>query len=170
MKIVKKLVETCENLGRLETTSCCLSDCGSQTSGHWSETKKCMERELHRSLTDAEITCLSLTRYFGPTPCLSDQERLVLFAHVGQPTWEWMGWNELGARLKRPFKEALPEFLSRQAAEVVCRRYPGTDLSREREEWMEFFKAELAEALDMCPGLSPQRQYNYLLELMPSAR
>jgi hypothetical protein len=166
--IVEKLIKTCEKLEG--TPSCCLSDCGcGQRSGHWSGTKEDMELSLHRSLTNKEVTCLSLSRHYGPTPCLSDKERLVLFAHVGQPR-EWIEWGELANRLKRPFKEALPEFLSRQAAEVVCRRYPNTNYKVEKAEWVSFFEAELAEALDMCPGLSPQRQYNHLLELMPSAR
>jgi len=40
----------------------------------------------------------------------------------------------------------------------------------ELSAWTTYLQAEANEAQDMCPGLSVQREYNYLLTLMPSAR
>jgi hypothetical protein len=93
------IVETLNNLIENNVPAFCLSDDGEQVSGHWSGTKEAMEEFLGRYLTDDEVTCLSLTRCFGPTPTITDDEALAIIGQV----WpngnnngnDWMSWEEL---------------------------------------------------------------------------
>lgn len=67
---------------------------------HWTGAKDALERSIGRRLTAEEITVLSLSLCFGPTPALSDEERMAALAELwptGNPCghflrpWELMG-------------------------------------------------------------------------------
>lgn len=70
--------------------------------GHWSETKSAMECHFLRRLTPREITCLSLSRAFGPMPALTDAQAVHLVDQLwprGNQSGQWLDWTALAERL-----------------------------------------------------------------------
>jgi hypothetical protein len=91
--IVLRLKEMINNVP--EST---MSDDGSQVTGHWSGTKDDMERSIGRKLDPIEVTILSLSRRYGPTPLLNNEESAELLSTIwpeGNNTGNWLGWSEL---------------------------------------------------------------------------
>jgi len=73
--------------------------------GHWSSLEGLLREEvLKRRLSDAEITCLSLSRNFGPTPALPDELTAKISRKLfpkGNNTGGWFGWQELADAIGR---------------------------------------------------------------------
>lgn len=95
---IKNLIRTLDSLINNEVPSDCMSDDGTQVTGHWSGTKEDMEIALGRALSKEEVTCLSLSRCFGPTPSLTSEEAKDLFSRVwpeGNASGSWLTWEEL---------------------------------------------------------------------------
>lgn len=95
---VATITETLNNLHENAVPAFCMSDDDCQVTGHWGGTKDVMEENLGRYLTKAEITCLSLTRCFGPTPTITDDEALAIIGQVwpnGNSNGSWLTWKEL---------------------------------------------------------------------------
>ena len=68
---------------------------------HWSETLS-MIKEFNIDITNEIITCLSLSRFFGPTPCLTEIESNKLWNFLwpnGNPKGCWFTWGELAESL-----------------------------------------------------------------------
>ena len=78
----------------------CLDKDGKECN-HWSGTKEDMEVCLGRGLYDEEVTLLSLSRCFGPSPVLSDEEWKVLLE------WLWPDGNRFG--LRKEWRDILTE-------------------------------------------------------------
>jgi hypothetical protein len=79
----------------------CYDDNGAEDN-HWSGTKEEMERELGRPLSGDEITLLSLSRGFGPTPSLGDEETRELINLLwpkGNPHGLRFEWELLAQKL-----------------------------------------------------------------------
>lgn len=95
------LIECCERLDALGIVGWCMDDNGHENN-HWSGTLAAMREHLGRQLTDEEITCLSLSRAFGPTPCVSDDDTQSLWGVLwpeGNPRGLRYDWGELAHRL-----------------------------------------------------------------------
>lgn len=88
----KDLIACCESLHNSNAPSYCMSDDGTQESNHWAGTMCAMEKHLERKLTADEVTCLSLSRGYGPTPSLGQADRFMLMEHL------WPGPNSTGMR------------------------------------------------------------------------
>jgi len=74
-----------------------------KNSGHWSTVAACLREHFGRELTPEEVTLLSLSRDFGPTPCLDTESRQSLFNVLwpqGNPPGAYHTWEEM--------KELLP--------------------------------------------------------------
>ena len=93
------LIQTCLNLEN--TAPCCVFE-NDGPDGHWSGTIDLMTESLGRDLTDLEITALSLSRYFGPTPAINEHVAREIFVSIwpeGNPCGYWLDWYQLAERL-----------------------------------------------------------------------
>jgi hypothetical protein len=63
------LSECCDALYAAGVPHCVYID--GQEEYHWHATRTEMEAFLCRPLSDIEVTCLSVSRWYGPMPCLS---------------------------------------------------------------------------------------------------
>jgi hypothetical protein len=76
-------------------------------SSHWTKTQEAMQVSLGRRMTDEEVTCLSLTRRYGPMPALSEDIRAHVCAYLfqteqanyGLACGGSIGWKSLDERL-----------------------------------------------------------------------
>ena len=71
-------------------------------SPHWSGTKSHIEEVLGRKLDSSELTCLSLSRYFGPTPLLTEEESKKVMKRLwpnGNPSGLYIEWSDLAEKL-----------------------------------------------------------------------
>jgi hypothetical protein len=97
-------------------------------SGHWSETKEKMEDSNWTKLNPIEVTILSLSRNFGPTPLLNYEERMELFSTiwpVGNNNGnDWLGWVEL--------------------MEVILRKLPLNSIKITVDDVMEIIEAKVS--------------------------
>jgi len=96
------IINAAVNLDKLDAPPCCWGDEDEQPDGHWSGTLGEMKEELGRELSDLEITCLSLTRNWGPTPALDDEEAVLVLEHLwpeGNAVGSWMDWIEMGEKM-----------------------------------------------------------------------
>lgn len=66
------LIDTAKKLAAEGVPCDCLADDESSRSNHWTGTKDAMESFLGRDLSPEEVTVLSLSRHYGPTPCLGN--------------------------------------------------------------------------------------------------
>ena len=92
-----------QNFAELDVPNGCLSDDGRQYIFHWSGTKKEIEDFLERKMTEEEITVLSISRAYGPTPSLSDEEVIQMMDRLfpkGNPYGIAYEWKELLEKLK----------------------------------------------------------------------
>ena len=91
------LLKTCYELAHLGVPCNSYDDDGKE-SGHWTATKDDMAAFLGRDLTDAEVCCLSVSRNFGPTPGMSDEDVLrcceTLFPN-GNGAGGWWEWDDM---------------------------------------------------------------------------
>lgn len=74
-----------------------------QKTGHWTALLDEVKGLFERPLTGEEITILSLSRDFGPTPALENEEAQELFQFLfsdRNSTGIWYEWDELGEALK----------------------------------------------------------------------
>jgi hypothetical protein len=95
-KTIKKLIETCEILEQNTPYE------DYYTSNHWNQTLDEI-KEFHLEITDEIITCLSLSRFYGPTPSLTGTESDKVFIFLwpnGNPKGSWFTWSELSDSLK----------------------------------------------------------------------
>lgn len=71
-KSLQKLVVVADQLNAAGIPSCCYEDDGVRESAHWHGTLDNMKAALGRNLTEEEITLLSLSRAYGPSPAVAD--------------------------------------------------------------------------------------------------
>jgi len=94
------LVQCCERLQAENIPADCWDDDG-QITGHWSGTLDEMQAAIGRSLTDVEVTCLSLGRCFGPTPVVADPTELWAWIWPdGNGRGSYYEWGNLAERLR----------------------------------------------------------------------
>jgi hypothetical protein len=91
---IKKIVEISEQFFSVGAPAFCWSDNKSQTSNHWSGTKEEMENFFRRQLSPEEVTVLSISRCWGPTPSLKEEEAIEILNFL------WPEGNAAGQRLK----------------------------------------------------------------------
>jgi len=108
--VLPRLVACAAHLAARNCPSCCWDDQG--PSGHWSSTLDAMEGVrgvlarmcgAKNVITGEAVTCLSLSRAYGPTPTLSPRARryleFVLFP-AGNPCGRWYTWEGLERALR----------------------------------------------------------------------
>jgi len=91
---VKVLLQTLDSLIKKEVPTYSRETYRAPMTSMWVMTRTAMVGVLGRPLTREEMTCLSLSRHYGPTPALTREERMWAFALVGNGG-EWMEWREL---------------------------------------------------------------------------
>ena len=109
---INRLAEVAKTLFEAGIPSCVWEDFGDtdETTGftderpnyHWSATKEEAEASLGRQMSPEEVTLLSLGRYFGPTPVLSDalsQEVMAFVWPDGNLGGDGLDWMELAEDL-----------------------------------------------------------------------
>ncbi len=94
-----QLADCCDALEEANVSESYWGDDGGE-SNHWSATMGAMKEDLGRGLTDEEITVLSLSRCYGPTPSLQDHALMGQLWPSGNPKGQRMGWATLAARLR----------------------------------------------------------------------
>lgn len=75
---------------------------GGGQSAHWGGTLDAVREHLGRRLTEAELTALSLSRAYGPTPLLNDNTARSLIDWLfpdGNGRGEWYEWDELARKI-----------------------------------------------------------------------
>ena len=92
MSVLRLLIETARNLAINAPTFC--RDSEGRESNHWTGTKDQMELVLGRRLTAFEVECLCLSRAFGPSPVLTNEEAKELVKYL------WPEGNGQGLRLE----------------------------------------------------------------------
>lgn len=96
------LVQCCERLAEDQISGWWLDD-NDRESNHWSATLDVMREELGRDLTDVEITCLSLSRCYGPLPCIEEKDYQAVWLHLwpeGNPRGLRHDWSDLADMLR----------------------------------------------------------------------
>ena len=103
METTMNVYKAIKNFAELNVPTGCISDDGKQYTFHWSGTKASIEAFLWRDMTDDEITILSLSRAYGPTPSLTDDEVVSIMDKLfpkGNPYGIVYEWEELLNELK----------------------------------------------------------------------
>jgi hypothetical protein len=113
---IKKMIEVAEDFYFQQIPSFCLTDENEndiqREDNHWSGTLDEIKGKLNRNLTDEEMTLFSLSRCFGPTPSLSDEESKIIGRFI------WPNGNNTGIRYDwDDLSEKLSEFISLSAEE-----------------------------------------------------
>ena len=96
-----ELIECCNRLSQNNISASCWTDDMTEETGHWSGTLAVMKYELGRSLTDAEVTCLSLGRAFGPCPNLEDNKLMDAIWPNGNGCGSWYEWHDLAEMISK---------------------------------------------------------------------
>ena len=98
LSILANLVVTAQRLADDNIPSCDWDD-NDRENNHWTATKVEMECCLGRSLNDEEITLLSLSRAFGPTPSFPDTQVIQRLWPNGNPQGLRYDWDQLAEEL-----------------------------------------------------------------------
>lgn len=102
MTKLEKLLRCSMRLAEQNFPECVWCESSDRPSGHWSDTLDAMQAHDLRRLTEYELTCLSLSRAYGPVPVLTDSEASALVAALwpqGNATGQWLSWESLSDRL-----------------------------------------------------------------------
>lgn len=96
------LARAAQNLADLGIAECAYEGDLCIETNHWSATLDVVKEQLGRRLTDEELTVLSLSRSFGPTPFLTDAETVAITAALwpeGNGAGNRYSWCDLSAVL-----------------------------------------------------------------------